>query len=526
VRPLCMSESACQCSIHSQPIYHASAAKRLTFEMRGNDDGDGTALVHGLQALFAIGVIGAMIAGAAFGSIALFHRYQSTFDHLLHKDTVLAQLLYNDSVARELKDTLLQQQNDATNAELAAETPVRLAGFLELYWAILNETAARIAEEAPLFVQLANETAARIAEDTYLEAEIANLTSMVEAAEQYDIFSTAKFMIIMQNISTMDALLTAETVARIAADALLTEQGALADATIAYLTITLAKDTHDRIVQDVLIDEWIAALDSLGLGIESINGHTGAMNNNVDIVSTNAQTTITVPSPGQLVFTNNAVRTLQHVPPLSPAGNIAFVAGPGLSIVPFGLHGLHITSTSTIIGPNYLVLTATAIGPFSLPNAIDPPGGVYLSMPCNFPFYNGNTCGWSPTDTNTYIVEVSATLTVSVHTPDGINPAAVHLQMGIGRGTYNAAIAAPWATTEGLGGALDIVDGCNSGSALLFSNYVWDAALSATTVIQGPGSPGSWPAAGYGVWLFFKGYVQSSSIVMAITATYRVTKVL
>ena len=494
--------------------------------MAGDEDGTrGVACARVIWALIAVATVVFMVVGAVFGSIALFRTYRHTFDRLMTKDTVLGQLLYNDTVARQLKDTLLQQQNDATNAELAAETPVRLAGFLELYWAILNETAARIAEEAPLFIQLANETADRIAADTYLAAEIANLTTMVETAEAYALFSTAKFMIIMQNISDLNNSLTTETEERIAADTLLTEQGALADATIAYLTTTLEHETHDRIVQDVLIDEWIAALQTLGLGIESINNHNGSINNNVDIVSTNILTTITAPSPGQLIFTNNAVRTLQGITP-APGGNIVLSVGAGLTIAPFGPHGLHVASTTSTIGPNTLVLSATAIGPFSYPGLINPPGGAYMAMPCNFPMYNGNTCGWSPLDTDTYLVQVSATLTIQTQSaPPGINPAAVHVNMGLARGPYNSALAGPWATTEGSGGALDIVDGANAGNALLLANYVLDMGLSCTKVVQGPGFPGSFPAGGYGVWIFFNGYLQGGT-VMAITATYHVTKVL
>lgn len=490
-----------------------------------DEDSDRVVCTRILWALLVVATVVFMVVGAVFGSIALFRTYRHTFDRLMTKDTVLAQLLYNDTVARELKDTLLQQQNDATNAQLAAEAITRFDGFIELYWAILNETAARIAEEAPLFIQLANETADRIAAENYLAGEIANLTTMVEAAEAYDLVSTAKFMVIMQNISDLNTRLTTETEQRIAADTLLTEQGALADSTIAYLTTTLEKDIHDRIVQDVLIDEWIAALQLLGVGIESINNHNGSINNNVDIVSTNALTTITAPSPGQLIFTNNAVRTLEGITP-APGGNIVLSVGPGLTIAPFGPHGLHVASTTSTIGPNVLVLSATAIGPFSYPGLINPPGGAYMAMPCNFPSYNGNTCGWSPLDTDSYLVQVSATLTILTQSsPPGINPAAVHMNMGLARGPYNSALAAPWATTEGSGGALDIVDGANAGNALLIGNYVLDMGLSCTKVVQGPGFPGSFPAGGYGVWIFFNGYLQGGT-VMAITATYRVTKVL
>ena len=468
-------------------------------------------------------VVGIMIVGAAFGGYALFQTYKHEFARLMNKDTRLAQRLYNDTVARELKDTLLQQQDDLLNAELIAEAMTREAGFLSLYWAILNETAARIAEEAPLFDGLANETAARIAIDIFFAEEIANLTSRVVQAEAYEAFSRAEFLAIITNITNLQLLLINEIAARIAGDALLTEQGALADATIAYLTTTLEHEIHDRMVQDVLIDEWIAALQAMGTGIHSINGQTGSINNNVDIVSTNALTTITVPSPGQMYFTNNALLTLQGVPP-DPAGNIVLTTGPGLNIVGMGPHGLHITSTFMPIGPNEVTLTGMqgAIIPFS--GII---GSNYLTVGCVFPIFNGANCGWSAPDSGTYIVHVSATITmcVSSHMPGPV-PTAVHVNMGLSRGsTYNAALANPRLYTENTGGVLDIVDGSYIGTAEITLNYCMDMGLSATTIIQGAGVAGSGGiASGYGVFAFFQGALQDVN-ALATTVIYHVTKV-
>ncbi len=415
----------------------------------------------------------------------------------------------------------MQQQNDATNAVLAAEIAVRYAHYWELYWAILNETAARIAEEAPLFAGIASETATRIIADAYIEGEIANLTSLVVTAEQYEAYSIAKFMAIMNSITTLTAELAADTAARISADQLLTEQGAISDAAIDYLITVFGHDQHDRIVQDVLIDEWIAALQGMGSGIDTINGRSGTLHD-IDIVSTNALTTITS-NTGQVHFRNNAIRTLQGVGPAA-GGNIVLTVQPPLGVAADGAHGIHIFDGSGIVGPNSLELLGFIAGMplYTFPGPISPMGSPYQAMPCYFGMYNGGTCGWSAPDTATYIVQVSVTLTIDLQ--NGLYPPSVHINMALGVGPRNAILAAPWDFVEGGGGLLTIVDGANAGAATLLSDFQMDMGLTATTVVEGAGSPGCFDSCGYGVWVFFNGYLQGNS-VQAASVMYRVTKV-
>jgi hypothetical protein len=473
-----------------------------------------------------VAIICFMVVGGVFGGFALFRTYGHAFSRLAARDIQISQQLYNDSVARELKDMLLQQQDDLLNIEIPAEAATREAGFLALYWAILNETAARIAEEAPLFSGIANETAARILIDNFFAAEISNLTSSVVEAESYEAYSKSTFLAIIANITHLQLVLSNEIAARIAGDALLTEQGAISDAAIAYLTTTLEHDIHDRYVQGVLINEWIAALDAIGKGIESINGQTGSINNNVNIVSTNVLTTITVPSPGQMIFTNNALLTIDGVSP-NAGGNIALTVGAGLTIAPDGPHGFILGSTYMPIGPNEVTLTGTRLTPMSFPGPQDTP---FTSVGCIFPAYNGGFCGWSAPDRNTYIIHVSATLTMCV-TNDGGNPTSVHLNMGLARTTYTAAEANRLCITENTGGQVDVVDGSFIGSALLsLSNaYCMDMGFTATTVMEGAGVSGGdgGVTTGYGVFVYFNGYIQNIGTAAAepITVTYHVTKV-
>ena len=489
---------------------------------------DGVVAYRGLYALFATAVVGVMIAGAALGSIGLFSTYDGTFARLEATDERLAQLLYNDSIFRQLKDTLLQQQDDVTNAELQAEITVREAGFWALYWAILNETSTRIAEEAILFSGLANETQARIAADVYIEAEILNLTSLVVIAEAYEAYSIAKFIIIINNITTLQALLSSEIAARIAGDALLTEQGAIADAAIAYLTITLQQDIHSRTVQDILINEWINALQLLGLGIESINGQTGSINNNVDIVSTNNLTTITTPSPGQLVFRTNAVRSLQGVGP-AVGGSFSLTAGSGIAAALNGPHGLHFYSTNVIIPANSVTLEVYLIGTPLLifGGAITDP---WVTVPtCEFPYYNGGTCGWSAPDTGTYIVQISVTLTICA-VPNGVVPGARHINMAIAKSAWATVVYGPATLrsllTEKTGGILEAVDGSYIGTAtsLISSNYCMDMGFTTTVVVSGPGCAGCAYNTGYGLPTFFNGFFFGDT-VPALTIKYVATKV-
>ena len=460
------------------------------------------------------------MTGSVFGGFALFRTYGGAFSRLAARDIQLAQELYNDSVSRQLKDTLLQQQDDLLNTELAAESVIREDNFLSLYWAILNETASRIAEEDIINNTLTNETAARTAIDIFFAAEIANLTNAVIVAEQFEVFAKATFLSLILNITNLQTLLINEIAARLAGDALIREQGALSDAAIAYLTTTLEHDIHDRMVQDVLINEWITALDAIGTGIESINGQF-ALNNNVDIVSTNFLTTITAPTPGTLLFRNNAILTMQGVHP-DGGNSLSFLGGAGVNVVGLPPHGLHISTPFAPIGPNYVELTGTTGTEFSFDGNIND----WIPFGCHFPLYNGANCGWSATDSNTYIVQVSAALTICVSSV-GIFPSANHINMALARTNYLYAIAHAAVSTENIGGVLDAVDGSFIGTAeAVASHYCMDLGLSATTIVQGAGqndNNGGY-STGYGVFVFFQGTIQGVN-AQPVTVTYRVTKV-
>jgi hypothetical protein len=470
----------------------------------------------------AAALVGVIVTGAVFGGLALYQTYGHAFSRLAARDVQLSQELYGDTVARQLKDMLLQQQDNLLNAELAAESATREANFLSIYWAILNETAARIAEEDVIAWGISNETASRIAIDTFFAAEIANLTSAIIVAEQYEAFSKLTFISLIANITNLQTVLVNEIAARIAGDALLTEQGALSDAAIAYLTTTLEHDIHDRMVQDVLINEWIAALDAIGKGIESINGQTGSINNDVDIISTNVLTTITAPTAGTLLFTNNAIVTMQGVGANS-FGNIVLEGGTGVNVVANGPHGLHISTPYAPIGPNSVTITGATASPFNFDGNIND----WLFFGCYFTPYNGGDCGWSAPDTNTYIVQVSAVLTICASQVGGIYPSANHINMAVSRTTSLAnAFGREVVTTENAAGVLDVVAGSYVGNGQLPPNsYCIDLAMGATTIVEGPGVAGSGGLnPGYGVFVFFQGTIQGIT-ASPVTVTYIATQV-
>ncbi len=103
----------------------------------------------------------------------VLYNYESQFAALDRADVHNGQLLYNETVARQLKDTLLKQQITALTAELNEEAMTRLMDYLLLYYAILNETATRQAEQQNLTWAIANETATREAADSVIAGELA-----------------------------------------------------------------------------------------------------------------------------------------------------------------------------------------------------------------------------------------------------------------------------------------------------------------------------------------------------------------
>jgi len=390
--------------------------------------------------------LGAMIVGAALCSWAFFRRHTFDFETIRHTDLQISQSIYGESVARQVKDQTLTVQNAQLAAKLPPEAAIREANFIILYYGILNETATRINEHMTLMMRLANETADRIAGDEALNAQLPNITMMVVMAEQYNVISANKFMIIMAQIVQLDTDLTNEINTRITQDAQKVAQALLADQTINYVNVTLQKEAHDRAIKDELLMEQLNAQLALGHGLLSINGQLPTPDHHFLISSSNPLTTIYpggMTKSGRLVFQNNGIASINGVQRNATTGNIDLIPGTKMYMEYPAPHSLLVGTTINPTAANKVYLRGTNNQTY-ITEDVTPLFGactdfnVSIPVTCGpvakkiwrpvlptlcslrgFPSFNGNTCGWTAPANGTYIVEIVATLSVTLNFPYG-----------------------------------------------------------------------------------------------------------
>lgn len=491
----------------------------------GNGGGAGTGFFIGVASLFFIVLSGIFVAGAFFGANVLFDRYDGTFDKLRATDILLGQQLYNGTRARQIKDVLLNQQIDQLTAQWQAEILIRLAEHAILQDEVGNETAARIESHEALGDAISNETAARLAEDAILAEDIANVTMMVEMGEAFDAYTLQQLMIKMANITRMENDLYAEIAARIAKDNILSLHGALADSTIAYLQMKAAKNTHERTIKDTLLTQQIAAI----VGVEYVTTINGQLpvNREMIITSPNNLTTM-VESPGQLLITNNGIRTINTVMP-DTTGEIGFSAGMGMIVdtVSVPPYTWRISATGVPIVPNYFTTSASYAGMWTGDGDINTG---WFFFPCVFPAYNGNNCGWTAPDNGTYIVQVNLLLPNVVANQGLAGGNNIRIAMAVGTSDFYANSLATRIVPES-SGSLYALDSTGYGDWTAGNNYGADIALSGTIVVAGTGMNtagcmlGSLPQCGYGVSVWFKSMFHSSTFIPAATVTLTAIKV-
>lgn len=364
-------------------------------------------LVEGGGRLVYAGLFIVMIVGAVFGGILVLQTYSSTFDSLIHADLVLQQQLYNNSVARKQKDTLLQQQIDALKKQLDQESATRTMNYLILYWDIVNETATRIMQQNLINQTIQETIAARVADDMLLQPQLLNLTMMVEMAELYDLEAAKQFMIKMANITFMVNLLETEIAQRIAADNILYQQGIQIDQTIGYLQMLLAQEIYNRTCRDQLVDEILSLITANGY-VTNINGVYG-LNGDVVIRSLTPVTTV-AQTTGTVFIMNNGFLTINGTTSDPVNFDVGAIGENGIIVNNTFPYELEIYSTVVIVPPNIVYLSGSQV--FAPPFAA-PRGTFFAPVGCFFTYYNGNTCGWTAPDNGAYMVQVTVMLTVT-----------------------------------------------------------------------------------------------------------------
>jgi hypothetical protein len=362
--------------------------------------GDEEALVRGVSAAAIVAYLAFFVAAAYMGGRVLFYNYEDKFAQLGAADVTVQQGLYNDTVARQQGDILIEQEVAATYPILDADTAAREAEFELLLVLIQNETLARLAEEAPYAGDIAAEAAIRSAMNAIFDVNITTIEALVAAANAYDAYSLQQFMIKMQNITDMNTLLETDIAERIASTAALSTEAAQSAATIAYLTTAIAKEIHDRSIQDVLLIEWYEALVGTIAGneLETINGQS-AVQYNINITSTNVRTIVTT-TPGQVLLDNRAIRTIDSVTPAAVTLDIDLIPGLHVTVVNTAPHTFTVASTLVASqAPNFFRTVTSMVFPGT--PTLSP--SVWLTP---------SGCQWINPDGGTYLVDVTFTATI------------------------------------------------------------------------------------------------------------------
>lgn len=524
--------------------------------------------------------LGAVITGATLCTWAFFRRHNIDFDNLRHADLQVSQGIYADSVARQVKDILLTNQNAELASRLPPEAAIREANFWLLYWAILNETATRINEHMVLMQRLANETADRIAGDDALNAQLPPLDMMMTMAEQYNVVSMNKFMLIMAQIAQLDTDLLTEIQTRITLQNQKYAQAALADQTINYINVTLAKEAHDRAIKDTLLMDQLNAVLVLGTGLQFLNG-VAPVGYNFTISSSNPITTIYEhPSQacqgkdgkcnaktGRLVFENHGIATINGVARNDTTGCIEFLTGDGGHVPSPGPHSLLIGSPFNPTPPNRVYLKGNSSIAYSTADVTPLFGSCVtlqgnatscgphakkiwlpvLPVDCalrNFPLYNGNTCGWTAPENGTYIVEIVATFSVTMNFPYGnwLSTFVLAIQDQTAPSDYQCEFVHPETggcmtarDTVTVGGPRFLYTRPPSFAVNLVPSQFWpesniDVVLKTTEIVNTPGGDtsgcfdGSTATCSYGLNPMFTVDIQGISI-RATTLEYFITQI-
>jgi hypothetical protein len=363
---------------------------------------ESTAFFRGVSNTAIVAIASVLLVGAVFGGIVLFHNYENTFARLTATDTLLDQQIYNESVARQLADTLLVQQNAELADDLAEETLIRAAEYLALLYAINNETQARIASELIIAYAIGNETASRLVVDAIFAANITSLFDLVNTTEVFQAYSNATFLQLFTNVTYLSQLLTNEIAERLGNDTQLSATTAQQNQTLAYLNTTLTEEIRNRTIFEDLLFEMLVAVNAMGFNtsatLKSINGQL-PINHDMEIVSGNNVTTTVTTTPGSVVLDNKAIFTINSIAPDSSTGNVGFTAGTKVAI------------DTTGMPPNTWRVSY-------LPGASIPPNIQYTSSSGIFvspPLIPELTWTWmfgtsTPLGAGTHLVEIHATL--------------------------------------------------------------------------------------------------------------------
>lgn len=466
----------------------------------------GESFFRGVSTVFASAVTALFVAGLVFGVHILFYGPEARIAELSGTDVILRQKLYNESNSRMLKDGILLEQVANTREQLEQEALIRQAEYEQLLSDIMNETAVRVPIEQALEQAILDETATRIAEDAVQYPQLANLTVRVTTAEQNDIFHDEQFMIKMANLTTMLDLLTDEIAARVAKRILLTQSGALSDATIAYLIAALAKEVQDRTIKDGLIAQQVPFINGVDpvRTINMLNNTEG----NIDIVSNSTELIITA-GPGQLAFLFSALCTLDGIAPNPATGDVNLLTSGGITLDTVGMP----PNTWRLYAPpfpfvgNAQFLAGARINPSLSAFDLLLSAG-WNSLGCSdFPSFNGNNCGWTAPDTGAYLVHVTLTVTFKL-SGTGVIQKSPHLNLAVT--TTNLANSAFFLSSEPSPANLIGLDSVSLTDNRFFE-YVSDVTLGGSVVVQGPGTDTSScigfagiPNCGYGLVVGYK----------------------
>lgn len=285
-------------------------------------------LFGSIFALFTVTVL----LGASFSWYYYFKPYDATFASLKSTNVILAQRVYNETVARVFKDMnmMVAQQNMQNRMDKDIQDRIREQNFINQ--TTIAEIQAREQGFGQLYQETLQENATRAAQDALLQQQIDNATVVLQAIKDFDIYAMEQFMIKMANITDITADIYRERDERIAADDLLFATDVIIQNALVVLVNQLNNEINTRIAKDNLIQGQLQLI---------VNGVLKTMNAQSPIAGQIVLTALDPPQylnisndPGahEIKIEQNGLLTINGVGPDPTSKSIQFIPGQGILI--------------------------------------------------------------------------------------------------------------------------------------------------------------------------------------------------
>jgi len=350
---------------------HGQQSTTATLVAIGGDISDGKIAEQSLglaaKVLAVIAVVVVAI-GLTMAWILFFKSYEAEFNSLRAADLNLDQQIYNEQATRLNKDMLLMQEQARQREAFEENVRQRISQQNYVNMSLIQDIDERIANNQNISDLIGNETQQRQDADTLLQERIDNATAALAIIKAFQADADAKFMVLMQNITDLDAALIAENTAMQDKVNLMISQRAIIDTALVQLVNELNQEMMERMWKD---DNLTVLVNLATYGIIlNVNGvepviSTGLLylvstdTMTMEILNGTASNEVVIDNHGIFSFSDTGIVNFARANELT---QLFFTADNGFAIVSDpGSHTITINSTfaSGQVASNFAQLSAT-----------------------------------------------------------------------------------------------------------------------------------------------------------------------